>query len=197
MTEPCFEFLGAIQQIPIGYLFYILCVNTYIWNQGRWYWRAYLQGSDGNADTENRVKDTGRGEEGEMVRWMQRMSWKLYTSVCKRKALFRVWASWNRHAAGPCVCVKSVGLGDKTLRSESASLVSFLAPQAIKHPWTSVAFFFPEKEFSLNISVATHRRAVQVIGGYGDGLRFVDIFISLEIASSNIFGWKEGDDPQI
>ena len=141
MTEPCFEFLGAIQQIPIGYLFYILCVNTYIWNQGRWYWWAYLQGSDGNADTENRVKGTGRGEEGEMVRWIQRMSWKLYTSVCKRKALFRVWASWNRHAAGPCVCVKSMGLGDKTLRLESASLVSFLAPQVIKHPWTSIAFF--------------------------------------------------------
>ena len=31
----------------------------------RWYWWTYLQGSDGDADIENRLMDTGGGEEGE------------------------------------------------------------------------------------------------------------------------------------
>ena len=83
-----------------------------------------------------------------------------------------------------------MGLGDKTPRLESASLLSFLA-LSHKAALNFNCFFFPEKEFSLNISVATHQRAVQVIGGYGDGLKFVDTFISLEITCSNL-SWGKG-----
>ena len=37
--------------------------------------RIYLQGSNGEADIENRLMDTGRGEE--RVRCMKRVTWKL------------------------------------------------------------------------------------------------------------------------
>ena len=40
--------------------------NTYTWNLEKWYWRIYLQGSSGETDIENRLKDTGRRGEGEM-----------------------------------------------------------------------------------------------------------------------------------
>ena len=46
------------KQIYIG-------INTYIWNLERWYWWAYLQGSNGDADIDNRLVDTvGKGEGG-------------------------------------------------------------------------------------------------------------------------------------
>ena len=37
--------------------------------------RIYLQGSNGETDTENRLMDMGRGEE--RVRCMERVTWKL------------------------------------------------------------------------------------------------------------------------
>ena len=49
--------------------------NTYIWNLERWYDEIYLQGSNGETDTENRLMDTGRGEE--RVRCMEKVTWKL------------------------------------------------------------------------------------------------------------------------
>ena len=36
-------------------------INAYIWNLERWYQRTHLQGSNGDADTENRPTDTGVG----------------------------------------------------------------------------------------------------------------------------------------
>ena len=36
-----------------------------MWNPERWYWWNYLQGSNGDTDIENRLMDTGLGEEGE------------------------------------------------------------------------------------------------------------------------------------
>ena len=43
----------------------ILYINGYIWNLERWYWWIYLQGSNGDADIENRFVDTaGDGEGG-------------------------------------------------------------------------------------------------------------------------------------
>ena len=38
-------------------------INTYIWNLEKWYWRIYLQGSNGETDIENRFVDVGRGKE--------------------------------------------------------------------------------------------------------------------------------------
>ena len=40
-------------------------INAYIWNLERWYWWTSLQGSNGDADTENRLVVIGSGEEGE------------------------------------------------------------------------------------------------------------------------------------
>ena len=34
-------------------------INTYIWNLGSWYWWISLQGSSGDADTENRLWTRG------------------------------------------------------------------------------------------------------------------------------------------
>ena len=46
----------------------ILYTNAYIWNLGRWYWWTYFQGSNGDADTENRLVDAVREGEGRMNR---------------------------------------------------------------------------------------------------------------------------------
>ena len=40
-------------------------INAYMWNLKRWYWWTYLQGSNGDADLENRLMDKGGGEEGQ------------------------------------------------------------------------------------------------------------------------------------
>ena len=41
-------------------------INAYIWNLERWYQRTHLQGSNGDADTENRLVDTGQVRESGM-----------------------------------------------------------------------------------------------------------------------------------
>ena len=58
--------------------------NTYIQNLEKWYWRIYLQGSNGETDTENRLMDMGRGEE--RVRCMERVTWKLILPYVKQIA---------------------------------------------------------------------------------------------------------------
>ena len=53
----------------------ILYSNTYIWNLEKMVLkRIYLQGNNGETDIENRLMDMGRGEE--MVRCMERVTWK-------------------------------------------------------------------------------------------------------------------------
>ena len=49
--------------------------NTYLQNLERWHQRIYLQGSDGETDTEDRYMDVGRGEE--RVRCMEKVRRKL------------------------------------------------------------------------------------------------------------------------
>ena len=36
----------------------ISCINTYIWNLGKWYWWTYLQGRNRGTDVENGLVDT-------------------------------------------------------------------------------------------------------------------------------------------
>ena len=45
--------------------------NTYIQNLEKWYWRIYLQSSNGETDIENRLMDMKRGEE--RVKCMERV----------------------------------------------------------------------------------------------------------------------------
>ena len=40
-------------------------ILTHLYGLERWYWWIYFQGSNGDTDIENRLMDTGRGEEGE------------------------------------------------------------------------------------------------------------------------------------
>ena len=58
--------------------------NTYIWNLEKWYWRIYLQGNSGETDIENRLMDTGRGEE--RVKCVERVTWKLPLPYVKWRA---------------------------------------------------------------------------------------------------------------
>ena len=46
--------------------------------------RIYLQGSNGETDTENRLMDMGRGEE--RVRFKERVTWKLTLPYVKQIA---------------------------------------------------------------------------------------------------------------
>ena len=54
---------------------YILYSDTYIQNLERWYWRIYLQGSNGETDIENKLMNMGRGEG--RLRCMERVTWNL------------------------------------------------------------------------------------------------------------------------
>ena len=46
-------------------------INAQIWNLESWYWWTYLQGSSGDADTENRVTDTVGERQG--LNWQSNM----------------------------------------------------------------------------------------------------------------------------
>ena len=54
---------------------WISYTNAYIQNLEKWYWRIYLQGSNGETDIDNTLMDVGRGEK--RVRYMERVTWKL------------------------------------------------------------------------------------------------------------------------
>ena len=52
-------------------------INSYRRNLERWYWRICLQSSNGDADIENRLMDTGWGGwRKERVKWIDRVAWK-------------------------------------------------------------------------------------------------------------------------
>ena len=69
--EPIIEWSKSETEREISYT----DAYIYIWNLEGWHWWVYFQASNGEADTENRSMDTGRGEE--RVRWMERVTWKL------------------------------------------------------------------------------------------------------------------------
>ena len=56
-------------------------LNAHIQNLEKWFWRIYLQGSNGEADIENKLMDMGRGEE--RVRCMEGVTWKLILPYVK------------------------------------------------------------------------------------------------------------------
>ena len=59
---------------------YLLHFNAYTRNLEKWYWRIYLQGSNGETHIKNRLMDMGRGEK--RVRCMERVTRKLtFSSV--------------------------------------------------------------------------------------------------------------------
>ena len=62
-------------------------ISTYIWNLEGWYWWTYLQSSNGNADTENKLVDTGREGDGK-TNWES--SIETHFSEVKVKSLSRV-----------------------------------------------------------------------------------------------------------
>ena len=53
----------------------VLCINAYIWDLEKWSWWTYFQGRYREADVENELVDTGRGEGG--INWES--SIKVYT----------------------------------------------------------------------------------------------------------------------
>ena len=55
-------------------------INAYICSLERWYWRIYLQGSNGETDIENRLMDMGKV--GERVRCME-SNMETYITICK------------------------------------------------------------------------------------------------------------------
>ena len=56
----------------------------------KWYWRIYLQGSNGETDVQDRLKDTGRGKE--RLRCKERVMWKLTLAYVKYSQWeFAVW----------------------------------------------------------------------------------------------------------
>ena len=61
---------------------YISYTNAYIWNLESWYQRIYLQGSSAEADIENRLMDTGVGEEGKGEMYGE-SNMETYILICK------------------------------------------------------------------------------------------------------------------
>ena len=67
--------------------------NTYTWNLERWYWGVYLQGSNGDADSEDRLVDTEREGEGGM-NWQS--SIETYTLPYAKLDTWQIFAIWYR-----------------------------------------------------------------------------------------------------
>ena len=62
----------------------VLYISAYMWNLERWYWWTYLQGSNGDADTENRLVDMVTEEKGgDEVR---EQHWNIYIPYVKQSA---------------------------------------------------------------------------------------------------------------
>ena len=58
----------------------LLCINAYIWNLEKWYWRAHMLGRNRDVDIHNRLMDTvGEGEGG--MNWDSSMEIHTFCSV--------------------------------------------------------------------------------------------------------------------
>ena len=68
-------------------------INAYIWNLERWYGWTYLQGSSGDADTENRLVDTVGGGDGG-INWAS--SIETYTLPYMNQRASGTWLLWHR-----------------------------------------------------------------------------------------------------
>ena len=64
--------------------------NAYIQNLEKWYWRIYLQGSNGETDIENAYGHGDRGREGEMY---GKSNMETYITICNIDSQweFTVW----------------------------------------------------------------------------------------------------------
>ena len=74
----------------------IIYYHILLWNLEQWYWWTYLQGSNGDSDTESRLRDTGRGKE--RVRCIERVSWT-YIIICKIAKGNLLYVSGNSNRA--------------------------------------------------------------------------------------------------
>ena len=59
-SRPCYtEWNKSEKEKQVSY------INTYTWNLERWFWWTYFQGSNADADIENKLMDKWAREEGE------------------------------------------------------------------------------------------------------------------------------------
>ena len=70
-------------------------IKAYIWNLERWFWCTYLQGSNGDADLENRLVDSVREGEGG-TNWessTETYIWNIHMIICQTDSQweFAVW----------------------------------------------------------------------------------------------------------
>ena len=90
---------------------YISYSNAHIRNLEKWFWRIYLQGSNGETDTENRLADMGegrRGWDGERVTWkltLPYVTWRtnrnwLYGSGNSNRGFFINLEGWDGEGGG-------------------------------------------------------------------------------------------------
>ena len=87
------------------------CILMTYTESRKWYWRIYLQGSNGETDIENKLMDMGRGEE--RVRCME-SNMETYITICKldrqwefavclrklKQGLFVSLGGWDREGDG-------------------------------------------------------------------------------------------------
>ena len=67
----------------------ILCINAYIWNLERQYWRFHMQGSKGDTDVKNRLLDSvGEGKGG--------MIWENGIEICTLPNVLHIYYSKNK-----------------------------------------------------------------------------------------------------
>ena len=81
------EWIKAEREKQIPYF------NTYIWNLVWWYWWTHLQHSNGDADRENRLRDTEQGDRKERVGQEQHEN--ICTTICKVDSQWK-FAAWLR-----------------------------------------------------------------------------------------------------
>ena len=74
--RPCYtEWSKSKREKQISY------INAYVWSLDKWSWRTYLQGSNRDADMENRLADTVA--EGEGRKNWESYQWNIYMIIGK------------------------------------------------------------------------------------------------------------------
>ena len=81
----------------------ILYTNAYIWNLERWYWWNYLQGSNGDKDTEKDLWTTKGGRE-DRVGYMERVTWKIILPYIKQTANWNLLYDYENSNWGKVEC---------------------------------------------------------------------------------------------
>ena len=116
-------------------------INTYTWNLEKWYWRAYLQGRNREADMENRLEDTAGKER---VGWISRVALRYVHYHVSATQLVGAAIRLGELSLGLCDVPEARGRGWVYTESWFALLYSRNQHNGKQFPWIKKKKFYPQ-----------------------------------------------------